>query len=193
MNLNEYQELSSRTANNHEYALANFGLGIAGEAGEVADLIKKVVFHNHVIDKQNICKELGDVLWYISQIASLSGLTLEEIAETNINKLKERYPEGFSTERSINRKEYSHYKLLNKIDYENYIGDILPLKDFIDTYNVQCIMPYDGSIGDVIVNSYSTNIRIVGWNMWMSTDFIEMSLEDLKNINGNVEIRWCNK
>lgn len=108
MNLNEYQELSSKTANHHEYALANFGLGITGEAGEVADLIKKAVFHNHNIDKDNICKELGDVLWYLSQIASLAGIELDEVATKNIEKLKKRYPNGFDTERSINRIEYQN-------------------------------------------------------------------------------------
>lgn len=108
MELNKYQELSSKTANNHEYALANFGLGIAGESGEVADLIKKAVFHNHNIDKENICKELGDVLWYLSQIASLAGIELDEVAIKNIEKLKQRYPDGFSTERSINRVEYQN-------------------------------------------------------------------------------------
>lgn len=194
MNLNEYQELSSRTANNHEYALANFGLGIAGEAGEVADLIKKVVFHNHVIDKQNVCKELGDVLWYLSQIATLAGLTLDKVAETNVKKLKERYPEGFSTEKSINRKENNQYiRLIDKIDYDDYIGDILSLKDFIDTYNAQCIMPQDGCIGDVIINGYTSNIKVVGWSMWMNIDYVELNLNDLKNIKENIEIRWCNK
>lgn len=105
MTFKEYQEFSSKTANDHEFALANFGLGIAGEAGEVADLIKKAVFHNHDISKEDVTKELGDVLWYISQIARLAGIELENVAITNIDKLKRRYPEGFSTEKSINRVE----------------------------------------------------------------------------------------
>lgn len=105
MNLNEYQELAARTANSHEYELANYGLGIAGEAGEVADLIKKAVFHGHDIPKDEVKKELGDVLWYLSRIASLAGLTLDEVATGNIDKLMKRYPEGFSTERSVNRND----------------------------------------------------------------------------------------
>jgi NTP pyrophosphatase (non-canonical NTP hydrolase) len=105
MNINDYQQMSSRTAANHEGELANYGLGIAGEAGEVADLIKKSVFHGHEIKKEEVKKELGDVLWYVSQIARLAGLTLEEVATANIDKLYKRYPDGFSKEKSINRLE----------------------------------------------------------------------------------------
>ncbi|MGN7478988.1 nucleoside triphosphate pyrophosphohydrolase family protein [Solibacillus silvestris] len=104
MKLNEYQELAKRTANhNQDFALANWGLGLTGEAGEVGDLIKKAVFHDHVIDQVEIKKELGDVLWYLAQIATSAGLSLEEVATENIEKLKRRYPDGFSTEASINR------------------------------------------------------------------------------------------
>ncbi|MED3623246.1 nucleoside triphosphate pyrophosphohydrolase family protein [Neobacillus thermocopriae] len=103
MKLNEYQELASRTASPHPYELANYALGIAGEAGEVADLIKKNIFHGHDLSKEEINKELGDVLWYISQIARLVGLTLDEIATSNIDKLIRRYPNGFSSQDSINR------------------------------------------------------------------------------------------
>lgn len=103
MNMNMYQQMSARTANKHEGELANYALGIAGEAGEVADLIKKVVFHGHEMDKEKVKKELGDVMWYLSQIARLAGLTLEEVATANIEKLYKRYPNGFSSEASINR------------------------------------------------------------------------------------------
>jgi NTP pyrophosphatase (non-canonical NTP hydrolase) len=105
LKLNEYQSTSSRTANPHEGELTNYGLGIAGEAGEVADLIKKAVFHGHKIEKEKIKKELGDVLWYTGQVARLAGITLEEVATANIEKLMKRYPEGFSSEASINRAE----------------------------------------------------------------------------------------
>lgn len=105
MTLNEYQELASRTASEHQLELLNYGLGIAGESGEVADHIKKAFFHRHSIDTAEIKKELGDVLWYVSQLARLVGLSLEEVAQLNVEKLRKRYPEGFSSERSINREE----------------------------------------------------------------------------------------
>jgi NTP pyrophosphatase (non-canonical NTP hydrolase) len=79
------------------------GLGIAGEAGEVADIIKKEFFHGHPRDPQRIKDELGDVLHYIAICAWSYGLTLEEVADFNIEKLKLRYPNGFEAERSINR------------------------------------------------------------------------------------------
>ncbi|WP_107838403.1 nucleoside triphosphate pyrophosphohydrolase family protein [Metasolibacillus meyeri] len=105
MNFNEYQELAARTANEHEGELVNYGLGIAGEAGEVADLIKKAIFHGHTINNVEVKKELGDVLWYLANIARLAGLELNDIAQANIDKLKKRYPTGFNREASINRKE----------------------------------------------------------------------------------------
>lgn len=105
MNFNEYQELAERTAKglDKEKRLANFGLGISGEAGEVTDYIKKVLFHGHVLNKDKMKEELGDVLWYIATIGTTVGLSLEDIAESNILKLKKRYPEGFDKEKSVNR------------------------------------------------------------------------------------------
>lgn len=103
MKMNDYQKMSSRTASDNIGELPNYGLGIAGEAGEVADFIKKVFFHGHEYDEDQIKKELGDVLWYLSQIARLMGLSLEEVATANIDKLHKRYPNGFSSVASINR------------------------------------------------------------------------------------------
>ena len=106
MNLNEYQNLSKRTMPKHDDLsgkLANYGLGVAGEAGEVADHIKKVVFHKHKLDKEEVEKELGDVLHYVSGIAYLLDIELNDVAITNLKKLKARYPNGFSEHDSRNR------------------------------------------------------------------------------------------
>jgi len=105
--LEGYQRDAMRTAGmeNQIYRYGNFALGIAGEAGEVADYIKKVLYHGHVMDEEVLCKELGDVLWYVTTLASTAGLTLEEVARKNIEKLRKRYPDGFSQEKSINREE----------------------------------------------------------------------------------------
>lgn len=101
-----YQILAGRTANPSDpNRLVISGLGITGEAGEVAELLKKHIGHGHPLDRDKLAKELGDVLWYISDIATACELNLAKIAERNITKLRERYPEGFSTEASINRKE----------------------------------------------------------------------------------------
>lgn len=105
LSLNAYLVQSNRTAEPHENELLNYGLGISEEAGEVSGLIKKSFFHGHDINRNEIMKELGDVLWYLSQIARLAGLTLEEVATANIEKLQKRYPNGFSESDSIHRAE----------------------------------------------------------------------------------------
>lgn len=102
--LDRYQELANRTAP-CDNQLATFALGVAGEAGEVADLIKKHLGHGHPLDVQKLKLELGDVLWYVAALAALHEIPLSEVAEANIEKLTKRYPDGFSTERSINRTE----------------------------------------------------------------------------------------
>lgn len=106
MTLDEYQVLAARTLGRertHEQQLANAALGLAGEAGEVADTIKKHLYHSHPLDHDGMVKELGDCLWYVAGMATVLGITLDEIGARNIDKLRRRYPEGFSIERSINR------------------------------------------------------------------------------------------
>ena len=106
MKLDEYQKLALRTAGHREskeHVLTYSALGLTGESGEVAEMIKKAVYHGHPLDREALCKELGDVLWYLSVMAEGLGISLEEIAVKNIEKLRERYPEGFSEERSLNR------------------------------------------------------------------------------------------
>lgn len=106
MDFTTYQIESQKTSVNsldYPIALSVSGLGLAGESGEVADIIKKHVGHGHVLDEQSLKKELGDVLWYISNICTLLDISLEDIALANIEKLRNRYPNGFSTENSINR------------------------------------------------------------------------------------------
>ena len=71
-------------------------LGLCGEAGEVADLVKKYMWHGKAFPDREIANELGDVLWYVSDIATSLGLTLEDIAAQNVEKLRRRYPDGFT-------------------------------------------------------------------------------------------------
>jgi NTP pyrophosphatase (non-canonical NTP hydrolase) len=108
MNFNEYQILADRTRAhdlNDREAIAMTALGLTGESGECADIIKKHLYHNHPLDRDKVIKELGDVLWYVAIMAKEIGVELSEVAEKNIAKLRARYPEGFSTERSMNRSE----------------------------------------------------------------------------------------
>ena len=107
MKADDYQNEALRTANLHQYSLetrlANWALGLSGESGEVSDEIKKIVFHKHSLDRQKLAKELGDVQWYIATCAKDLGFNLSEIMELNVEKLRARYPDGFSPEKSKNR------------------------------------------------------------------------------------------
>jgi NTP pyrophosphatase (non-canonical NTP hydrolase) len=107
MTLNTYRKAAVRTASSMSDALSvrllNGALGLTGESGEVADIIKKWYFHNHDLDKQHLVEELGDVMWYIASMADALGVTLDEVARVNVEKLMRRYPNGFSTEASKNR------------------------------------------------------------------------------------------
>ena len=105
MTINEYQKLAMRTANPECKNLSNAGLGIAGESGEVADVIKKHLHHGHPLDKQRLAKEIGDVCWYVALCCELIETDLETVLQLNVDKLKARYPEGFSTERSLHREK----------------------------------------------------------------------------------------
>jgi len=113
MEANEYQCLAARTLidgpdstyTDHEIMLVWNALGLAGEAGEVADTIKKAVFHRHALDRDELIKELGDVLWYAAALCTKLGVPMSEVMERNIAKLQQRYPDGYSSERSIHRSE----------------------------------------------------------------------------------------
>lgn len=83
--------------------LLNGALGLTGEAGEVSDMIKKNIFHGHELDREALVKELGDVCWYVALLCEAIDVSLEEVLTKNIDKLKARYPEGFSESASINR------------------------------------------------------------------------------------------
>ena len=109
MTINEYQTAALRTAQTDKLTarelLLNSALGLCGESGEVADLVKKHRFQGHDLDFDHIAKELGDIAWYLAVGAYAIGLDLETIFRMNIDKLKARYPDGFSTDRSLHRAE----------------------------------------------------------------------------------------
>lgn len=106
MNFYEYQKLAERTIPKEKWfntKVSNFSMGLAGESGEIIDYLKKVIYHGHELDREHMKEELGDLLWYVSGLASIMNLDLNEIAKENIEKLKKRYPNGFSETDSRNR------------------------------------------------------------------------------------------
>lgn len=95
MNLQEYQEFATKgilPATLEREPIIGFALGLTGEAGEVADDIKKKYFHGRDIDTAHTLEELGDVMWYVANIATQLNTSLEKILKNNVNKLRTRYP-----------------------------------------------------------------------------------------------------
>lgn len=78
----------------------NSCLGLCGESREASEIYKKHKFHNHKVDKAAFLKELGDICWYLAEAATAIDILLEEVIQANISKLRERYPAGFSIERT---------------------------------------------------------------------------------------------
>ena len=95
MTIKEYQRKAMRTATPKCYNTANAALGLTGEAGEVADEVKKCMYQGHPWQPSKIIEELGDVLWYVTLMAELMNVPLEYIVQANIEKLERRYPDGF--------------------------------------------------------------------------------------------------
>jgi len=105
INLDEYQTEALRTAGdvNSQGWLFEKLLGLPEEVGEMLGKVKKAEFHGRTADVEALKKELGDVLWYIACLSHWYGFRLSEVATTNVEKLRTRYPDGFSVERSLNR------------------------------------------------------------------------------------------
>jgi NTP pyrophosphatase (non-canonical NTP hydrolase) len=109
--LNRYQQEAARTGGsdlkpeNREKGIQCAALGLCGEAGEVADLIKKAVHHRAPMNEAALKKEAGDVLWYLAHLCNVMEWDLRDVAEGNVAKLRTRYPDGFNTADSITRRD----------------------------------------------------------------------------------------
>jgi len=99
MSLKEYQECCKATAKKFEQPemeILTWGLGISGEAGDVASCIKKMEVHKND-QKEGIKENIGDTLWYAAMICNFYGWDLQEIMQKNMEKLQQRYPQGFTS------------------------------------------------------------------------------------------------
>jgi NTP pyrophosphatase (non-canonical NTP hydrolase) len=103
----EYSELALRTANDLGGRLDNImhaAMGIAGEAGEVIDLVKKTYAYEKPLDDKKLIEEVSDILWYINLLLAVVDRTWEDVFDLNIKKLEARYPDlRFNADHAINR------------------------------------------------------------------------------------------
>ncbi|HET8707606.1 MAG TPA: nucleoside triphosphate pyrophosphohydrolase family protein [Pseudomonadales bacterium] len=104
MDFDQFQALSRRTQPPAEHLLGHSALGIAGEAGEVVDVVKKHTYQGHELDVPKLVDEMGDILWHLCEMCDAIGVPFSAVASRNVAKLQERYPDGFDPERSRNRK-----------------------------------------------------------------------------------------
>lgn len=103
----EYQRLAMRTCNipysQKKDMIRHAVFGLASEAGEVSGIFQKE-YQGHTVDAEHVKKELGDCLWMIAELCTALDFNLEDVMQTNIDKLKKRYPDGFDSEKSLHRK-----------------------------------------------------------------------------------------
>ena len=114
----EYMEAVKRSESinlqNIDPRLIHAAIGINTENGEFSDVVKKSLFYGRTLDKTNAIEELGDILWYINIACDVLDVTMEEVMERNINKLKVRYPKQFSQEAEQNRDLEKERKVLEE-------------------------------------------------------------------------------
>ncbi|HQJ57032.1 MAG TPA: nucleoside triphosphate pyrophosphohydrolase family protein [Caldisericia bacterium] len=117
MTLKEYKIESKRTCPNlstNSEDLLHMALGMQTESAEISDILKKKLAYNKDIDWINLKEEIGDLMWYIMNLCTFNNFDLEEILQTNINKLRARFPEKFTEEKALNRDLKVERKILEE-------------------------------------------------------------------------------
>lgn len=108
MQVNEYQKAAMATLNpalDKKNVLINSVMGLCGESGEAIDIVKKWLMQGHELDREHLVRELGDVAWYLAEAATALDVPLEAVFQGNLDKLRQRFPNGFDTGASVKRKE----------------------------------------------------------------------------------------
>ena len=108
MQVNEYQKAAMATLNlalDKKDVLINSIMGLCGESGEAIDIVKKWLMQGDELDKEHLVRELGDVAWYLAEAATALDIPLEAVFQGNLDKLRQRFPNGFDTGASVKRKE----------------------------------------------------------------------------------------
>lgn len=119
MDAQQYSELALRTAKQFDgenMDLMHAAAGMAGEAGEVVDAVKKIIFYGKPVDRKHLIEEMGDQLWYINLMISKLDSSWSEVFEVNIAKLEARYPGlRFDADKAINRNTDAEAKAISKV------------------------------------------------------------------------------
>jgi len=110
----DFVGIKSRLSLASTMRLLHGSIGVSTEAGELLDAMKKFIFYGRSIDRANVKEELGDILYYASLTMDEMGFTLEDVMETNSEKLKARYPEKFTEDNAINRDLDKERQVLEK-------------------------------------------------------------------------------
>lgn len=104
--LDVFQEEALRSMRSdlpYEAICSNMCMGLAGETGETVDIFKKHIYQGKDLDINDVIEEIGDILWYIANLCNVNKITMKECMESNVEKLRKRYPNGFSIKDALER------------------------------------------------------------------------------------------
>ena len=104
--LDVFQEEALRSMRSdlpYEAICSNMCMGLAGETGETIDIFKKHIYQGKDLDINDVIEEIGDILWYIANLCNVNKITMKECMESNVEKLRKRYPNGFSIKDALER------------------------------------------------------------------------------------------
>ena len=87
----------------YELVCSNMCMGLAGETGETIDIFKKHIYQGKELDINDVIEEIGDILWYVANLCNVNKITMRECIESNIEKLRKRYPNGFTVKDALER------------------------------------------------------------------------------------------
>ncbi len=110
----DIESIKERLQNKELIRLLHSAMGLSTEANEFLDMLKKHIYYGKPLDLVNVKEEIGDTLWYCAIAIDVLQTTMEEVMTVNIEKLKARYPEKFTSEKAINRDLNEERKILEK-------------------------------------------------------------------------------
>lgn len=110
----DFEAMAKRISSKESLRLLHSAIGLATEAGEIQDCLKKHIFYGKDLDRVNLKEEMGDVFWYLAILADELGVDFTEVMEKNIQKLKARYGEKFTEEKAANRNLTAERQILEQ-------------------------------------------------------------------------------